>query len=225
MTTPLNTKLNIEKKWYGPESSGRFSGYPCIFLYYGDEGLDHNYTVNSLTRELDGWNWTGRISGHGTHIVFSYLPESDASPMDSRYSDEILDVLSVQKHGKVRVHTRVNTVPGDAVDDAVDQYVVRMDSEEYRNLVDEIDENLKWFVNESHYRDRVDFVIGFDGLRKNIDYIQELNRIYGISRKNIWIYEEVEGNRNDFLKTAKQTGCRVTLPPDHFRKRPDEPEE
>lgn len=224
MNSPLSTKVNFEDKWYGYESMGRFSGEPAIFLYYGDEGVDKNYTVDSVVKELKGWNWTWRISSHDSHVVFASIPDSEVDPLQSKYESEILNLLKIQDHRKARAITSGEIVPSEEVDDVVDHYTIVKGAEGFRKKVEERDEKFDWFANESHYRDRTDFVFGFDGLRKNIQYIEDLNREYPLSKNKVWLYQEA-GSFKDLMKTAKQTGCRVCLPPNYYKRKEEESEE
>lgn len=217
--TIQNTKVNFEEKWHGPESSGQFSGRPGIFLYYGNEGVDINYTVNSLTKQFEGWGWTRKIADHGIHVVFTYLREEGVRPRDPLYkthSQEIVDTLGVQKHGMARVHTPGTRIPTDEVDEVVDSYTVRVPDGKFKRHVERDDEVIDWFGNESRRRDRAEFVVGLTKHHKSKENLQEFSKKYYIPKENIWLYPDGAGY-DRVVKTANEFGYGVTLSPDYYK--------
>lgn len=219
MTVPLDTQLNIQEKWFGPESSGSYSGNPSVFLYYGSEGLDRDYTVRSLRNELDGYKWTRRMSSFDVDIVYDSVGEERVEPLDDKYSDEILDFLYVQDHQGVRVNTPGTELPSDEIDEVVDHYTVILNPEEYRRRVDNHEDVTQWFAEEARNYERVDFVVGFDGLQKNKEYLQDFLGDYIIPRNQLFVYPEDWDNFDTLVRIVRGIGCRITLPPGYYRER------
>lgn len=214
----VNTELNIEEKWYGVESVGRYAGHPSIFLYYGNEGVDKNYTVDSMEKEFNGWGWRNHIVNHGTHIVYSYLEDEtkrDTDPLYKRYTEEITDFLTVQSHDTVRIHTPGYRIPQDEVDDVVDHYTVRIPSGKYKNRVESGDDVLEWFSDRDP--ERVDFVIGYDGYSLAEDVLSKFQHDYLVNRSSIWLYRDGDVGYDRLIRLAKKLGFRVSLPPEFFR--------
>lgn len=219
MTVPQDTTVTISKKWNGFDSSGRYAGNPAIFLYYSDEEVNSTYTVMSIKKEFDGWGWSQKLRSYGVDLVFSSFvgTEPDGDPLNGAYSTEISDLLFVLDHQDVRMQTPAYHVPDDGLDDLIDHYTVRLSADRYRNSVDEFDESVEWFANKSRRRDNVDFVIEFDGLRKNRQYLPDFVNEYTLPRDRVWAYASDEEDIEKLVDTAKYADVRTTLPPDYFR--------
>lgn len=209
----------VDDYHYGVRLRGQWGGRPAVTLTIAP---DADLTVRSLKAQMDNFGWTQRLRDPHTALVLTTEPlDGGGRPQDvcyQQYDEGLCALLKTVSPVNVVVETPGMADPSAELDSLVDEYDLRLTMSRVHTYVDDHNETLDWYTQQSRRNNNVTVHIPVDRIRDE-NPIQSFSQQYRLPDDRIHLHpqgEDLKETHDAFTKAeeiAKRNRWSVSLEP------------